>query len=247
MNSQKQIRDLSIGLVVADASAWPRAGLDHDRVAEFMDLLAADGPEALPPIEVVRADGNYVLADGWHRLRAHRELGIERLRAVVLEPAKGQSSEDLAYERALETATKTAKPLSRGEKRTALARLIGERPEASDRQIAALVGVDHKTVGAMRRRLGNSPREAEEESQLAGERYSLSLGVEEMATRLVRDTNRVWEARGLAERMLGDRVGRRLAEALEEQHGDDAREWAVRLHDWATVAVAELDRRGGEA
>ena len=35
----------------------------------------------------------------------------------------------------------------------AIARLLAERPQASDREIARLVGVDHKTVGAMRTRL----------------------------------------------------------------------------------------------
>lgn len=239
--------ELSSESILGDRRAWPRRGLDEERAAEFMGLYAEHGQDALPPIEVVALeDGQFIVADGWHRLTAQLRLELDHVRAVVVAPRPGLSASEVAYERALETASRTAKPLSRAEKRAAIARLLAERPAASDREIARLVGVDHKTVGSVRRRVGSSPAEPSDESdQSAGERYLAALSADEIVLRLVRDTDRLWQARGLGEIALGDHVGRRLAHALAERHGERAQEWAQRIHEWGAVALAELDRETG--
>lgn len=141
-------RELAADSIIGDKDSWPRLRLDEERVAEFMNLYAEEGPDALPPIEVVPAEEceNWI-ADGWHRATAQLRLGVDPIRAIVIEPPPGRSPGDVAYERALRTAARAAKPLSRAEKRAAIARLLEERSHASDREIARLVGVDHKTVG----------------------------------------------------------------------------------------------------
>jgi hypothetical protein len=241
MSHVPDIRELAAESIICDKDWWPRLRLDEERIAEFMNLYAEEGLDALPPIEVVAAgEGEHWVADGFHRATAQLRLGVDPIRAVVIDPSPGRSPGDVAYERALQTATRAAKPLSRAEKRTAIARLIEERSQASDREIARLVGVDHKTVGGVRRHLGSSPEEPDDVGP--GEHYLVRLSAGEIATRLVRDTQRLWDARGLGEVMLGDRIGAHLARALSDQHDEDAREWAIRIQAWATAAVAQLDR-----
>jgi hypothetical protein len=229
-----------------DRDAWPRRALDDERVAEFMGLYAEQGPDALPPIEVVRDGDGYLLADGWHRLSAQLRLSQASVRAVVLRLPTGRTPDEFAYERALETASKAAKPLTRTEKRAAIARLLGERPTASDRELSRLVGVDHKTVGSIRRRLGNSPEQPNLEDEPVGERNLAWLSADELALQLVRATDRLWQARGLGDMLFENRMGLRLAHALEEHHGEHARIWAIRLRDWGAVAFAELERSQGQ-
>jgi hypothetical protein len=238
-----QIRTLPAETIVGDTDAWPRRGLDEERAAEFMNLYAEEGVDALPPIQVVAAsDRQFLIADGWHRATAQLRLGVDPIRAVVIDPPPGRAPEDVAYERALHTAARASKPLSRAEKRTAIARLIEERSQASDREIARLVGVDHKTVGAIRRQLGSSPEAPGAEDGGPGEHYLVRLAAGEIARRLVRDTQRLWDARGLGEMMLGDRIGAHLANALVDEHDEGARDWALRIQAWATAAIAQLDR-----
>lgn len=232
--------------ITCDEGAWPRRELDEERTAEFLGLYAEREPDALPPIEVVAVeDGRFLLADGWHRLIAQLRLGELDVRAIVLQPPAGRSVADFAYERALETAARAPKPLCRAEKRSAIARLLSERPGASDRELARLVGVDHKTVGSIRSRLGNSPEESGLEDEPPGERYLALLAADDLARQLVRSTDRLWQERSLGEMLLGDRIGQRLAVALQKHHGAGAYDWGLRLQEWSRAALAELkDEKG---
>ena len=45
--------EVLLDAVISDPGLWPRRALDEERVAEFVGLYAEQGPEALPPIEVV--------------------------------------------------------------------------------------------------------------------------------------------------------------------------------------------------
>ncbi len=233
-------REVPSESVFGDNSAWPRRSLDEERVAEFMGLYAEHGPGHLPPIEVVPIENGYLIADGWHRLSAQLRLGIGLISATVLSVPPGRTPADFAYERALQTAATAAKPLSRAEKRAAIARLLEERPAASDREIARLVAVDHKTVGAIRRRLGNSPGEPTADQESPGERALAWLSADELANQLVCGADRLWQARGLGDMLFANRMSVRLAEVLREYHGDEARVWAVRLRDWGAGALTEL-------
>jgi hypothetical protein len=51
------------------------------------------------------------------------------------------------------TVGNTGRPLDRAERRAAIEAALKARPEASNRTVAALLGVDHTTVGDARRRL----------------------------------------------------------------------------------------------
>ena len=105
--------------------------------------------------------------------------------------------------------------------------------------------MDHKTVGSIRSRLGNSPEESGLEDEPPGERHLVLLAADDLARQLVRSTDRLWQERSLGEMLLGDRIGRRLAVALQKHHGAGAYEWALRLQEWSRAALAELEDETG--
>src|SRR4051794_10734810 len=117
----KQQPNVDLSELRSEPEAWPRFGLDPTRVAEFMSLYAADGPTALPPIEVVPdGEGGLLIAEGRHRIAAAVELGWQQLPAVTLDLPPGSDPVNVAYVRGLETAATASKPLTRSERRAAV-------------------------------------------------------------------------------------------------------------------------------
>lgn len=115
-------------------------GVNEDHV-----LVLAELPGGLPPIVVHRTSLRVI--DGMHRVRAARLRGDQHISAVLVD---GDDAEALVL--AVRLNTRHGLPLSRRDRRAAVERLLDARPEWSDRRIAAVVGVSHKTVGAVRRR-----------------------------------------------------------------------------------------------
>lgn len=117
-------------------------GPDPEHVA-----VLAEVPEVLPPIVVHRVSMRVV--DGVHRLRAARLHGDEFIDAVLVD---GDDVDLLRM--AVQMNSHHGLPLSRRDRRAVIARILQHRPDWSDRRIAAVAGVTHKTVGAVRRRSG---------------------------------------------------------------------------------------------
>lgn len=225
-------------------SPWPRRELDSERVAAFVTLYADGGPNALPPLEVVPdGEGKYFLSDGHHRLEALLELDADQAPATVVSPPPGLDPELFAFERALTHCATTAKPLSRVERRAAALKLIDDRLELSDRQIAELTGMSHQTVGRLRKGMagGSADRDAPDD---AGTSYLATVTADDIARRVVTNIAKLWNGRGLSDALMGDRTGHRLAVALRETHDTDALNWARRLNGWISAAVAELQANG---
>lgn len=225
---------LTFDQLVLDRQAWPRFGWDPDRVELFKALVLAG--EELPPIEVVgRPDGKHVIADGVHRAIATRSAGKPDIEAVVLDPTGSEDLIGFAYRRALETATRTALPLSKEERRRAVRRLAAELPEMSHRAIAKLVGVSHDTVDRWVK---------EDEAAPEGERSSVAFETpEQAARRLATALGRLHEARGLLDLLKPQRMGRHLADALDDRLGDGALDRARAFAQWTAVAVEVLEAR----
>ncbi len=150
-----------------DRRAWPRFGIDQDRVALFASLLGAG--EQLPPIEVVPSgDGTFLVADGVHRTLAAKATNCAEIEVIILNVPGGESPTDTAYRRALETATTCALPLTSAERRQAAYRLLAEQPPLSHRAIARLVGVSHNSVDRWAKELEESSTPAaDDESEVA--------------------------------------------------------------------------------
>jgi hypothetical protein len=116
-----------------------RRALDPEHVEQLAEVL-----DRCPPI-VLSSDG--ALVDGEHRVAAARRLGLTALPAVVL-PAPTAAGEDLI--RALEANASHGLPLTRQERRDAVAAVLAVRPELSDRQTARICGVGRSVVAAVR-------------------------------------------------------------------------------------------------
>jgi ParB-like chromosome segregation protein Spo0J len=217
------------------SESWPRFGLDPDRVEEFAELYRTDGPDALPPIEVVRLADAFLVADGHYRSAAASAAGLDVLPAIE-RPTGGRDPHDLAFEAGVTSSSATSLPLSREEKREAIRRLIATG--GSDREIGRLVGVAHTTVG--RQRLAQ-----QEEADPTTGPITIEQSADQLARRLVGGLGALWERRGLMDHVLGDRMGKRLAVALDHKFGDDALTWAHRLASWADDAVRRLEEADG--
>lgn len=114
--------------------------LAEEEYNELKADIAARG--VMVPIEYDEC-GNVL--DGHHRLQICAELGIRDFPKVIR--AGMTEEEKRAHARKLNMARRQ---LNREQKQTLIREQLKETPEKSDRQIAAALGVDHKTVSARR-------------------------------------------------------------------------------------------------
>jgi hypothetical protein len=243
MTSRGNPETVVLDLIERDARAWPRSGLDHSRVADFIDLYSEGGARALPPLEVVvDQDGNALLCDGHHRLEALDQLGTEEALAFVTEVSAGQDPLEVAFERAVAASAASAKPLTRPEKRKAVVRLIRADASRSDREVARIACVSPTTVGKIRRELSTPESNGIADGDDAGDRYMATTGAKELARRAFRALERIREAKGLgiADRLLGDRTSERFAHVLADTFGDEALERAMEYRTWINGAIERL-------
>jgi hypothetical protein len=224
-----------------DQRAWPREYLDAERVEDFAALFTEGGPEFFRPIELVPCQpGRFLIADGTHRVEAARKAGLASLPALLVSPPADLDPVEFAYRYALSCSSTSALPLTRAEKRRAVRRLLDANPQASDREIGRLVGVDHKTVGRVRR--GTSPRQS-----ATLEFPALGAAPEAVAKKLFRAFEKVYEARGLgvADFFVGDRTGERLAAVFDDVYGERALEKTEQFLGWLDSAAKALRKRPG--
>jgi ParB-like chromosome segregation protein Spo0J len=105
--------------------------------------VAENGPDS---VVVFDQDGNVI--DGHHRLGAYLELGITEF------PYQVKHYADEASRRAdVRRRNAVRRQLSNYQKRMICKDQMRETPERSDREIGSIVGMDHKTVAAIRRGL----------------------------------------------------------------------------------------------
>jgi ParB-like chromosome segregation protein Spo0J len=137
--SSAEVSRLELAALVGPDS--PRSGgVDSEHVR----LLAeADAP--LPPILVNRRTMRVV--DGAHRLAAARLRGSGGIDVCFCE-----CDDDEAFVLAVETNVAHGLPLSRADRMAAAGRIVRSHPGWSDRAIASVTGLSHKTVGLVRRR-----------------------------------------------------------------------------------------------
>ncbi len=147
----------------------------------------------------------------------------------------------LARIHAIERASQGPKPLTRREIRANIDWLLDDRPDLSDRGIARLLGVANSTVSRRHeQRLARQDPHADEPSD--GDRYVVKRVALEVAPRLFKAMEKVWEARGfgIGDAVFGDRTGERLAVALSDAFGEDALDRAVRYRGWIDQAIDRL-------
>ncbi|MFF7652045.1 ParB/RepB/Spo0J family partition protein [Streptomyces sp. NPDC007983] len=160
--------------------------------SEHVRLLAESDTE-LPPILVNRRTMHVI--DGMHRVRAAELRGQAKIEAIFCE-----CDDEEAFVLAVKANVSHGLPLPRADRNAAAKRIINSHPEWSDRAIASVTGLSHKTVGVIRRRA-------------SGE-------IPQSSTRLGRDGRErpvdAAEGRIQAGRILAERPGVSLREVARE-------------------------------
>jgi hypothetical protein len=134
-----------------DSATQVRAQIDVGAVAEYAERMEANDQFPAPTLF---QDGEvYFIGDGWHRLLAAQKNG-----AVTFPCSVGQGGREAAIKHALGANSEHGLKRTTADKQNAVRLALKHFAEKSDRELAKLCRVDHKTVAAARQ-LGNSPVE----------------------------------------------------------------------------------------
>ena len=132
-------------LVKCDSPRSAGEDLNHAR-------LLAESDAHLPPILVNRRTMRVI--DGMHRVLAATLRGRDDIEAQFLD-----CDDEEAFVLAVESNVAHGLPLSLADRTAAAERIIASHPDWSDRAVASVAGLAHKTVGSIRRRLsGDIPQ-----------------------------------------------------------------------------------------
>lgn len=140
---------IEIASIVRDVQVRAK-GTNREAVADYArDMEAGD---VFPPVVLFRdKHGALHLADGAHRVDAALRIGAKTITAEIRE---GSKKDCLLY--AVGSGRRHAVRFTNADKRRAVELMLAAYPNPktmSDRKIADMIGVDHKTVGAARARL----------------------------------------------------------------------------------------------
>lgn len=147
----EQVEHVPLDSIRVDGGTQMRAGLNQETVAEYAAAMEeAGGWGTFPAAEVYHDGSAYWLADGFHRVAAAKEAGIEAI------PAKIHSGDRrAAILHAAQANAKHGLRRTNADKRRAVETLLRDEEWRtwSDAEIARRCAVDPKTVGNARREL----------------------------------------------------------------------------------------------
>jgi ParB-like chromosome segregation protein Spo0J len=138
-----------VSAIRTDAGTQSRARIDEATAADYAEAMVAG--DKFPPVVVFQNNGEFILADGFHRVRAAKMAKLEKIAAEVY---KGGVTDALKYS----LASNHAHGLRRTneDKRHAISVALKEFTGWSDGAIAELCGVSQSTVSSLRRQLKHS-------------------------------------------------------------------------------------------
>ena len=148
-----------------DALICRANGIRTRTVSDY--AVAMQGGASFPPIVVfLDREGTFWLADGFHRTAGAEQAGLTEIAADVRAGGRHDALLYAASANAMHGVRRTSK-----DKRRAVELVLQEFPHATDRWVAERCGVDHKTVGAVRRtrRLGEFPQTKLESASIDAE------------------------------------------------------------------------------
>lgn len=140
------IQEIEIAKIVTDPRTQPRATIDEYIVNEYrLDMVNGD---QFPPLTVYSDNGNYYLADGWHRLAASRQIGHKTIDCDV---KPGNLRNAILYSCGVNS--DHGKRRTNGDKERAVKKLLNDPQWAkwSDREIARQCKVSTPFVSKLRR------------------------------------------------------------------------------------------------
>lgn len=134
------VRELPVDEIVLDPTLNLRDQLDPDAIERY-----AESSEDLPPVSVFEVDGQWLLADGFHRHAAYVSRNRSKIPARVHE---GTYADALSF--AAGANLTHGLPLRRQERRRAVEVKLRLDPDRSDRQLAKELGVSRDLVAKVR-------------------------------------------------------------------------------------------------
>lgn len=139
---------LEIACMRLDGNTQPRCEINETAVAEYAELVAER--DKFPPVVVFDDGASLWLADGFHRVHAHRRAGMPTIFAEV---HSGTRRDAVLY--GLNANIRHGLRETRADKRRKIEIMLGddEWGRWSDREIGRRCGVDHKTVTTVRAEL----------------------------------------------------------------------------------------------
>jgi len=142
--TKSELLDLPLSRILVNPDFQPRlGGLDADHVR-----LLQECPGSWPALIVVGA-GRPQLVDGFHRLAAAQNLGLEKVSVEVVEMPQDGDLRALAFS----LNRSHGRPLSLSDRRAEAERTLTSRPEVSNMEIARKTGLSPTTIAALRSRL----------------------------------------------------------------------------------------------
>ena len=134
------VRELPVDEIVLDPGLNLRDRLDPEAIERY-----AESCEDLPPVTVFDVDGQWLLADGFHRHAAFIARNRPKIPSKVVE---GSYAEALQF--AAGANLTHGLPLRRQERRRAVEVRLRVDPDRSDRQLARELGVSRDLVARVR-------------------------------------------------------------------------------------------------
>jgi hypothetical protein len=133
---------------IRDGGAQMRVEMRPETVTEYANEML-DGAN-FPPVVLFYDGSDFWLGDGFHRVEAKRKIGHE---TIIAEIREGSSRDAILHGAGSNSSHGLRR--TQADKRRAVERLLKDPEWArwSDRKIAEIAKVDHKTVGTIRREL----------------------------------------------------------------------------------------------
>ncbi len=153
-NGETKVAKLRLDLIRLDAGTQTRAHIDEVTVAEYAEAMLRG--DRFPPVVVFQSGSDFILADGFHRVKAGRRA---KLKNILAEVRQGSPRDALRF--ALASNQKHGLRRTNGDKRRAVEMALNEFGNQSDRLLAEMCGVPVQTVGNIRHQLSifdSSPR-----------------------------------------------------------------------------------------
>jgi hypothetical protein len=141
-----EIRELPLHDIILDPNLNLRDRLDQDTVDRYVEAW-----NRMPPVTIFEVDGNYLLADGFHR---HAAAVVLNRRAIPAEVIKGTFEEAMDFVAGANL--HHGLPLTRAERRRAIEVKLRLHHERSDRHLAEELSVGRELVAKVRKQLVDS-------------------------------------------------------------------------------------------
>ncbi len=161
-------KQLDLRQITIDPTLQPRVdGIDPDHV-RALEVVH----ETWPPLTVVHQDGQHILIDGFHRIAAAQNLGLQTVPVEIRHLPPDGDLKALAF--GLNAVHGRALTLT--DRRTEAERLLRERPEVSNLEVSRRAGLAPTTIATIRTRLEEAAaiEPAPERLGIDGTRYPVS-------------------------------------------------------------------------